>query len=380
MRVSILGATGSIGQTTLSIFRSHPGRFRCAALTAQTNVEKLAAMAREFLPDLTVIGDASCFPALKEALAGTGLKLAAGDTGLEEAATLPADMVMSAIVGVAGLKPTLAAIRQGTTIALANKETLVAGGEFILNECKKHNATLIPVDSEHHAIFQLLGAHTKPATIEKITLTASGGPFREWTAEALESVTPAQAVKHPNWSMGAKISVDSATMMNKGLELIEAHYLFGLPRAQLDVVIHPESIIHGLVHFCDGSVFAHMSLPDMATPIAGALCWPERLPLPIPKLELAQLGSMRFFAPDTLRFRCLKLALDAMEAGGSATITLNAANEVAVEAFLAGRIGFMDIPKLVGRALEEFPAKIPASLEEVLEMDYIVRNKYASPC
>lgn len=374
-RVSILGATGSIGQTTLSILRTNPHRFTCAALTAQNNVSKLVEAAQEFQPEMAVIGDETLYSGLKDALAGTGIRAAAGREGLKEAASLDSDIVMSAIVGMAGLEPTLAAIEKGTKVALANKESLVAGGELLLNACKKASCNLIPVDSEHHAIFQLLGEHTDKGSIEKITLTASGGPFLGWTEGELATVTPSQAVRHPNWSMGAKISVDSATLMNKGLELIEAHYLFNLPASQIDVVIHPESIIHGLVHFADGAVFAHMSLPDMATPIAGALCWPERLKLDIPRLDLVALGKLSFAAPDIKRFPCLKLATQALEAGNGATIVLNAANEAAVARFLNGEIGFLDIPRAVAHALETFAGKNITALEDVLALDYMIKQQ-----
>lgn len=374
-RVCILGATGSIGQTTLSILRANPQRFGCVAMTAQNNLSKLVEMAVEFKPQLAVIGEESLYPRLKDALAGSGIRTAAGREGLKEAASLETDIVMSAIVGMAGLEPTIAAIENGTKVALANKESLVAGGELLLNACKKAGCNLIPVDSEHHAIFQLLGEHTERGSIEKITLTASGGPFLSWTRGELATVTPSQAVQHPNWSMGAKISVDSATLMNKGLELIEAHYLFNLTASQIDVVIHPESIIHGLVHFSDGAVFAHMSLPDMATPIAGALCWPERLKLDIPRLDLVALGKLSFAAPDTNRFPCLQLAIQALKAANGATIVLNAANEAAVARFLNGEMAFMDIPRAVGKALEKYSGKNITALEDVLALDYMIKQQ-----
>ncbi len=364
--VSILGATGSIGNSTLKLLRCHPERFRLHAVTAHRNVAALATLARAHGARFAAIADARCYHALKEALSGTDITAAAGPQGLQEAAAYGADVVVAAIVGIAGLAPTLTALRSGARIALANKECLVAAGAFFMAQAKTHRATLIPVDSEHNAVFQLL----HPDAL-RITLTASGGPFRTFTREAMATVTPAQACTHPTWNMGAKISVDSATLMNKGLEIIEAHYLFSLPSAQIDVVVHPESIVHALVHFADGSVLAHLSSPDMATPLAHALSYPTRIPAPVAPLALT---SLSFFAPDTERFPALRLSREALASGPAAMLTLNAANEIAVEAFLAGRIPFLAITEAVEAALAHPPSGPMDSLEAVLAADAAVRT------
>ncbi len=371
--LTLLGATGTIGQNTLKIAAAHPGQFQIAALTGGDNVALLIAQAREFRPKRAVIGNAAHYAALKEGLAGTGVEAAAGEEAVLEAAGMKVDIVMSAIVGAAGLKPTLAAIRTGAQVALANKECLVCAGPLMGREVQKHGATLIPVDSEHSAIFQVFDAKS-PEAVESVTITASGGPFRRFTREQMKDVTPAQAVKHPNWAMGAKISVDSATLMNKGLELIEAFYLFPLKAEQLKVLVHPQSIIHCLVAMVDGSVLAQMSLPDMCTPIAYALGWPQRLAAPVGKLDLAAIGQLQFEAPDEARFPALALARQAMEAGGNAPTVLNAANEIAVGRFLKGEIGFLDIVAVVEKALARIPYTSLDNLEAVLECNARTRQ------
>lgn len=369
----LLGSTGTIGQNTLKIAAAHRDKFALGAITGGDNVALLIAQAREFLPQLAVISNPAHYAVLKDGLAGTGVQVAAGDEAVLEAAGMGADIVMSAIVGAAGLKPTLTAIRTGAQVALANKECLVCAGPLIVREVTKHGATLIPVDSEHSAIFQVFDAKSADA-VESVTITASGGPFRSFTREQMKDVTPAQAVKHPNWAMGAKISVDSATLMNKGLELIEAFYLFPLRAEQLKVLVHPQSIIHCLVAMVDGSVLAQMSLPDMCTPIAYALGWPERLAAPVGKLDLAAIGQLQFEAPDEVRFPGLKLARQAMEAGGNAPCVLNAANEIAVGRFLKGEIGFLDIVGVVEKALERTPYTSLETLEAVLDCNARTRQ------
>ncbi|MBY0407118.1 MAG: 1-deoxy-D-xylulose-5-phosphate reductoisomerase, partial [Rickettsiales bacterium] len=326
-----------------------------------------------FRPERAVITNPAHFSALKEGLSGTGVEAAAGADAVLEAAGMPADIVMSAIVGAAGLSPTLAAIRSGATIALANKECLVCAGQLMTQEVDKHGAKLIPVDSEHSAIYQVFDARTADA-VERVTITASGGPFRAFTLEQMKDVTPAQAVKHPNWNMGAKISVDSATLMNKGLELIEAFYLFPLRAEQFAAIIHPQSIVHCLVEMVDGSVLAQLCLPDMRTPIAYALGWPERIAAPVEKLDLARIGSLQFEAPDVARFPALRLARQAMNAGGNAPTVLNAANEIAVGRFLKGDIGFLDIVGVVEKALSRIPYTSLTSLDAVLETDARARQ------
>jgi 1-deoxy-D-xylulose-5-phosphate reductoisomerase len=310
---------------------------------------------------------------LKEALAGSGIEVAAGPAAVVEAALRPAEWVMAAIVGAAGLAPTLAAIRRGAVVALANKEVLVCAGSLVIDEVARHSATLLPVDSEHNAIFQVFDA-PRAAEIERIVLTASGGPFRERSYEAMRRVTPEEAVAHPNWRMGAKISVDSATMMTKGLELIEAHHLFDLPSSRMDVLVHPQSIVHGMVCYSDGSVLAQLGSPDMRTPIAYALAWPERMATPCQRLDLAQIGRLSFEPPDEIRFPALRLARSAMEAGGAAPTVLNAANEIAVHAFLKREIGFLDIADIVERTLERMSGYTIASLDDVHNFDREARD------
>jgi 1-deoxy-D-xylulose-5-phosphate reductoisomerase len=382
-RVSVLGSTGSIGTATLDVIRFvrkeyGPNAFPLQALTAQKNVGLLAAQAREMRPEVAVIADVSLKQALLDALQGTGIEVLAGAEALIEAAQRPSEMVVSAIVGAAGLAPTLEAARRGAIVALANKECVVAAGEVFRRAAADSRGVLIPVDSEHSAAFQLLDFAQSQA-IEKITLTASGGPFRTWPAERMSSVTPEQAVRHPNWSMGAKISVDSATLMNKGLELIEAHVLFGLPPQKLDVIVHAQSVVHCLVSYTDGSVLAHLSAPDMKTPIAHALGWPHRIASPARNLNLAQLGQMTFEDPDYDRFPCLHIARTCLQSGGNAPTILNAANEVAVESFLDRRIGFLGIAQIVEQTLNAFErvsnGRAPATLEDVLELDSAARVK-----
>jgi 1-deoxy-D-xylulose-5-phosphate reductoisomerase len=354
-RLTVLGSTGSIGLSTLSVVAHARAVYGAdaiplEALTAQSNVEKLAEQARNFRARRAVIGRADLYPRLKELLDGTGIEAASGTEAVAEAADMPADVVMAAIVGAAGLPPALTAVRRGATLALANKECVVAAGDLFRRTLANSRATVIPVDSEHNAAFQCLEFDQDHA-IEKVTLTASGGPFREWTRERMESVTPEQAVAHPNWSMGAKISVDSATLMNKGLEVIEAHFLFALPPEKLGVIVHPQSAVHALVTYTDGSMLAHLSAPDMRTPIAHALAWPRRIVSPSLRLDLAALGKLTFENPDRERFPCLALAEACLTAGGVTPTVLNAANEIAVAAFLDRRIGFYDIHRVVEETL-----------------------------
>lgn len=371
--VSVLGATGSVGCNTLDLVRRNPGAYAVEALTANRNVALLAAQAREFSPKLAVIADDSRYQELKEALAGTDIEVAAGVAAVADAAARPAGWVMSAIVGAAGLAPTLTAIRRGAIVALANKECLVCAGDLLMAEVERHHATLLPVDSEHNAIFQVF-SFDQPESVDRITLTASGGPFRTLSREEMASVTPEQAVAHPNWDMGAKISVDSATMFNKGLELIEAYHLFPVGAGQIEVLVHPQSVVHSLVSYVDGSVLAQLGTPDMRTPIAYTLAWPERLPTPAARLNLAQIGQLDFEVPDSERFPALNLARAALEAGGTAPTVLNAANEVAVASFLSRKIGFLTIAEIVQTTLESLPATNPGTLEGVTEADREARR------
>ena len=372
-RVTILGSTGSIGTNTVELIAENPEAYAVEALTAKTNVALLAEQARKLGARLAVIGDSDLYGEFKEALAGTGIETAAGKAALIEAATRPADWVMAAIVGAAGLEPTLAAIRRGGSVGLANKECLVCAGDLMVAEIRKSGATLLPVDSEHNAIFQVFDMG-QSAAVEKITLTASGGPFRELDHQAMAKVTPEQAVAHPNWDMGAKISVDSATMMNKGLELIEAYYLFPVEKDQIDILVHPQSVIHSMVFYVDGSVLAQLGMPDMRTPIAYTLGWPERIPAPSPRLDLGKVGELTFEAPDSKRFPALRLARQSLQSGGAAPTILNAANEVAVAGFLDGKIGFLDIARVVEETLEHLAAPELHGLEDVFEMDAAARR------
>ncbi len=371
--VTILGSTGSVGRSTIDLLVRDRDRFAIEALTAHRNLALLAEQARRLRPRLAAIADPALGPALAEALAGTGIETAAGPAALAEAAARPADWVMAAIVGAAGLAPTVTAIRRGAVVALANKECLVCAGALVMAEARRAGARLLPVDSEHSAVFQVL-EEERPEAVDRIILTASGGPFRTASMEEMRLATPARAVAHPNWEMGAKISIDSATMMNKGLELIEAHHLFSLPAERIEIVVHPQSVVHSLVAYVDGSVLAQLGPPDMRTPIAYALAWPDRMKWPAPRLDLAQVGSLTFEAPDPERFPALALARAALGDGGAAPTVLNAANEVAVAAFLRERIGFLDIARVVAATLECMPGGRIASLAEVASVDEEARR------
>jgi 1-deoxy-D-xylulose-5-phosphate reductoisomerase len=374
--ISILGATGSIGASTLDLIRRNRDEWRVVALTAHSQARELAALAREFEAELAVVSDDSRLPELREALAGSGIAAAGGRAGLVEAAARGADVTLAAIVGCAGLAPTMAAIEQGGIVALANKEALVSAGEVMTAAVKRHGATLLPVDSEHNAIFQCL-AGNDPADVHRITLTASGGPLRCWSPEQLRAATPAQAVAHPNWSMGAKISVDSATMMNKGLEFIEAHHLFAVGLERLRILIHPQSVIHSMVEYRDGSTLAQLGPSDMRVPIASCLAWPRRMDTPCAPLDLAAIGELTFLAPDEERFPATRLAREAAAAGGAAPAVLNAANEIAVAAFLAGQIAFTDISALVAQTLDRDLPPAPGCLDDVLAVDGEARARAA---
>ena len=367
-RVTILGSTGSVGRNTVDLIARAPERFAVEALTGNRNVALLAEQARSLRARLAVVADPALYGDLRAALAGSDVLAAAGPEAVAEAAARPAEWVMAAIVGAAGLKPTLGAIRRGAVVALANKECLVCAGDLMVAEVRAHNAALLPVDSEHSAIFQVF-EFERAETVERVVLTASGGPFRTWTKERMAQATPEEAVAHPNWSMGAKISVDSATMMNKGLEMIEAYHLFPIEKNQVDVVVHPQSVIHSMVAYADGSVLAQMGTPDMRTPIAFALAWPRRMAAPVERLDLVRVGSLTFEAPDEDRFPALRLARAALAAGGSAPAVLNAANEIAVAAFLERAIGFLDIAHVVEYALAQVPARPLADLDAVAEAD-----------
>lgn len=376
-RISILGATGSIGRNTLDLVGRNADRYDVVALTANKDAQGLAESAIRHRADIAVVGDPDAYPKLKELLAGTDIEAASGDAALLEAAQRPADWVMAAIMGAAGLRPTLEAVAQGTCVALANKECLVSAGQIFLDAVAVSGAELLPVDSEHSAVFQAIGS-SSAQLFEKITLTASGGPFRTWTSDQMSAARPADALKHPNWSMGQKISIDSATLMNKGLELIEAYHMFPVKADQLSIVIHPQSIIHCLVDFVDGSTLAQMSAPDMRTPIAYALGYPHRIEAPTERLDLVQLKSLTFEAPDEKRFPALRLTREALAEGTRATAILNAANEEAVQAFLDGRIGFLSICELVERVLSDPDTarqSEPSSLDDILALDKFGRER-----
>jgi 1-deoxy-D-xylulose-5-phosphate reductoisomerase len=373
-KIAILGATGSIGTSTLDLIERSPDRFEVTTVTAATNVEALANIVRRTGAKLAVVADESRYTDLTELLVGTNCRAAAGADALIEAAAAEADLVIAAIVGCAGLTPVMSAVEAGRTVALANKEALVTAGALMTDAARASGATLLPIDSEHNAIFQCL-AGSRSTDVSRLVLTASGGPFRSASAETIRSATPAQAVAHPNWSMGAKISVDSATMMNKGLELIEAHYLFGLPSERIDILVHPQSVVHSMVEFIDGSVLAQLGSADMRIPIAYALAWPERMATPAQKLDLAAIARLDFEAPDLDRFPALRLARDALEAGGAAPVILNAANEVAVAGFLVGRLGFSDITHVVHEALMGNDYGAPRSISDVLEIDRVTRER-----
>jgi 1-deoxy-D-xylulose-5-phosphate reductoisomerase len=366
--VTILGATGSVGSSTLDLIERDPDAFQVLALTADRDVEKLAAAAIRTNARLAVMADETYLPALRERLAGTGIDTAGGRQALLDTAAMGADWTMAAIVGCAGLEPVMAAVEQGGTVVLANKEPLVSAGEIILAAAKKHEATLLPADSEHNAIFQCFDA-SRPERVRRIVITCSGGPFRDWSIEQMRGVTPEQAVAHPNWSMGAKISVDSATCMNKGLELIEAARLFPVPHQRIEIVIHPQSVIHSLVDYVDGSMLAQLGPPDMRTPIAHCLAWPDRMPTPMAPLDLVAIGRLDFSAPDEERFPALRLARAALDAGGARPAILNAANEIAVAAFLEKRLSFLEIAAIVSDTLDCYDPTAPQTLDEVLAVD-----------
>ncbi|WP_323143412.1 1-deoxy-D-xylulose-5-phosphate reductoisomerase [Massilia phyllosphaerae] len=373
-RITILGATGSIGVSTLDVLARHPETYRVVALSAHGRVDELAAQCRRFRPQRAVVGSAQAAARLRELLADLAIDVDYGEAALcEIASSADTDTVMAAIVGAAGLAPTLAAARAGKKVLLANKEALVMSGQLFMDAVREHKATLLPIDSEHNAIFQSLPAHyardLDAAGVSKILLTASGGPFLQRAVETLEDVTPEEACKHPNWSMGRKISVDSATMMNKGLEVIEAHWLFGAPADRIEVLIHPQSVIHSMVSYADGSVLAQLGNPDMRTPIAHALAYPQRIVSGVAPLDLTAWSALQFHQPDFARFPCLALAFDALRAGGTAPALLNAANEVAVQAFLDRRIGFRDIDRVVRRVMDDNPHGAASSIEAVMAQD-----------
>jgi 1-deoxy-D-xylulose-5-phosphate reductoisomerase len=374
--ITLLGATGSIGASTIDLLKRERGRYRVEAVTAGRNAEALAQLARELGARFAAIADPACYPMLKEALAGSGIAAGAGEVAVIEAARRPADWVIAAITGAAGLKPTLAAAERGAMVALANKECLVCAGTLFMRRAAAAGATVLPVDSEHNAIFQSLGAGSRE-DVRRIILTASGGPFRDWPLEAIRSATLEQALKHPNWSMGPKITIDSASMMNKGLEIIEAHHLFDTPPDQIDVLVHPQSIVHGMVEFRDGSVIAQLGPPDMRVPIAHCLAWPRRIK-GANRLRLEQMTSLTFAEPDAARFPALRLAAEALRAGGGAPTVLNAANEVAVAEFLERRLGFSGIAVLVEATLAAGAShglmREPADMEEALAIDHDARS------
>ena len=372
-RVAILGSTGSVGANTLSVIGEHRERFRVVALAAGRNADALARQARIFRPEFAAIADPDSYSALKKGLAGTGIEAAAGPEAVVEAARRDAEWVMAAIAGAAGLDSTLAAVERGAVVALANKESLVCAGELMMAAARASGSTILPVDSEHNAIFQVFDARCRDA-VRRLILTASGGPFRSASRDDMAAVRPAEALKHPNWDMGAKITIDSATMMNKGLELIEAHHLFSMPGDAIDILVHPQSIVHSMVEYVDGSVLAQLGTPDMRTPIAVALAWPERLAVTGERLDLAAVGSLDFEPPDPVRFPALALARKALERGGAEPAALSAANEVAVAAFLSERIGFLQIADIAGDTVAAMgPGRI-AGLDDVRSADREARE------
>lgn len=379
--VTVLGATGSIGDSTMDLLRGAPGRYRVEALTANSNVEGLAKLAREFDARFVAVADTARFGELKDALAGSGIECGVGESAIIEAASRPADWLMAAVSGAAGLKPALAAVDRGTTIALANKECLVCAGDFFMQRAAKAGACILPADSEHNALFQALSSGNRDE-LTRVIITASGGPFRTWAAADIEKATLAQALKHPNWSMGQKITIDSASMMNKGLEVIEAACLFALTPDEIDVLVHPQSIVHGMVEFSDRSVVAQLGTPDMRTPIAHCLGWPERIAGPAAKLDLAKIGQLTFEAPDFARFPALRLAYDALRTGNGATTVYNAANEIAVAAFIAEKIRFGAIARLVEATMNGWVRAgnlAPlASADDAIAVDHNARNMAAS--
>ena len=371
--VTILGATGSVGTSTLDLVERDPDRFRVVALTANCDVDRLAAAAIRTNAQIAAVADEGCLPALRDALAGTQTRAVGGASGIDEAARSGADWTMGAIVGCAGLEPVMAAIEGGATVVLANKEPLVSAGRVILDAATRHGATLLPADSEHNAIYQCFD-FARPERVRRIILTASGGPFRDWTLDQMSHVTVAQAVAHPNWSMGAKISVDSASMMNKGLELIEAARLFPVPHDRIEIIVHRQSVIHSMVDYIDGSMLAQLGPSDMRVPIAHTLAWPDRMATPMVPLDLVALGRLDFEAIDPVRFPAIRLAREALAADGARPAILNAANEIAVAAFLAGRIGFLEIAAIVEDTLSVYDPPAPATLEAVIAVDARARQ------
>ncbi len=376
-RITILGATGSIGASTIDLIKREPERYKVVAVSARRNAAALAQIAREIGAQLAVVADPAVFGELKEALAGSNIEAAAGEEALLEAAQRPADWVMAAISGAIGLKPTLAAIERGATVALANKECLVCAGSLFMRKAANAGATVLPVDSEHNAVFQALGAGPRE-DVRRVILTASGGPFRTWSLDQIKQATPEQALRHPNWSMGPRITVDSASMMNKGLELIEAQHLFALKPDEIDVLVHPQSVVHGLVEFRDGSVVAQLGSPDMRIPIAHCLAWPQRINTPAARLDLTRVRALNFEAPDPVRFPAVTLARRVMEMGGAAPTVMNAADEVAVGEFIAGRLAFPAIVTLVEATLDAASARgllaEPAGIEAAIAIDHIARS------
>ena len=371
--VTILGSTGSVGCSTIDLIKRNPDSYVVEALTARRNVSLLVEQAKMLNPRYVAIGDEEHYHAVKAGLSGSGIEVAAGPEAIVGAARRPADFVMSAIVGAAGLAPTLAAVNRGAMVGLANKECLVCAGSLMVEEIRRNSAVLLPVDSEHNAIFQVFDFERRDS-VDKLILTASGGPFRSFNNEAMQSVTPAQAVAHPNWDMGAKISVDSATMMNKGLEIIEAHHLFDIPEERIEVLVHPQSVIHSMVAYVDGSILAQLGTPDMRTPIAYALAWPARMHAPQERLDLVAMAELTFEAPDPKRFPALRLAREVLKKGGSAPTVLNAANEIAVEGFLAGQIGFLEIVAIVEDVLMQFNHSAMTTLDDVRAVDSTARR------
>ncbi len=376
-RITILGATGSIGMNVIDLLARNEADYEVVALTANKNVEQLARLAIKHKAEIAVVADENSYSALKEALAGTDIEVAAGEDALVEAAGRSVDITMAAVVGAAGIRPSLEAIKQGNCLALANKECLVAAGDLFTSEIKKYGANLLPVDSEHSAVYQAMNGHALDK-VTRVILTASGGPFRQKSLEQIEKATRAEALKHPNWEMGQKITIDSATMMNKGLEVIEAYHLFPVTADQIEVVVHPESIIHGMVEYEDGAVIAQMGSPDMRTPIAYSLAWPERMHAPSERLDFAKLGKLTFEAPDEIRFPALKVAREALASGGNAPTILNGANEVAVEAFLQDKINLLAIAAIcaesIDRVQKECGGKTPSALDDVLYIDRAARR------
>jgi 1-deoxy-D-xylulose-5-phosphate reductoisomerase len=375
--VTVLGATGSVGMSTVDLLKRGNGHYRVEAVTAHKNGTQLAQIARDLNAKLAVVADPKAYSDLKAALSGSGIEAASGEAAVVEAAERPADWVMAAVSGSVGLRPTLAAAKRGATVALANKECLVCAGAMFMRNAAASGASVLPVDSEHNAIFQALAAGPRE-DVSRIIITASGGPFRTWTREQMRSATVEQALKHPNWSMGPKITIDSATMMNKCLELIEAHHLFAIPPEELAVLVHPQSIVHGMVEYRDGSVVAQLGSPDMRTPIAHCLAYPTRIDGPAAKLDLARIGQLTFEAPDPERFPALALGRRALETGGAAPTILNAANEVAVAAFLARKIGFGGIAALVEATLDLAEKRNataePQDIDEALAVDHMARS------